>query len=107
MGVMKNPRREKINELKLTIKLAEADLSAFSKEFRDFVKEEVDGEEAKEQRKADIQEKAKMLSQKRAVLEGLIEELKLTRMNKNSSKFFEWIPSPPNRRMRRTLLKRI
>jgi hypothetical protein len=105
MGVMKDPRREKINELKATIVLAELDLRAYSKEFRDKVQEKADTEEEKEARKTLIQEMSKVLSQKSAVLDGLSEELKLTRMNKRSSKNFEWHPSPPNRRMRRAMAK--
>lgn len=104
MGVTKDKRKEKIKELKTNIKLLEIETLAYRKAFQDFLKTEVpEEEEAKKQ-----EEKAKrieVLTQKVSILEALVEELKTTRMNKNSSRFFEWNPSPPNRRARRLMAR--
>lgn len=102
---MKNFRSDKIRELKENIRLAQTDLAAYRREFNEFVVAKVDGETEKEERKTQIQERAKIMSQKVAVLEALAEELKITRMNKYSSPNFEFHPSPPNRRVRRLMAR--
>lgn len=102
---MKNFRSDKIRELKENIRLAQADLAAYRREFNEFIMIKVDGETEKEERKTEIQNRSKIMSQKAAVLEALAEELKMTRMNKHSSPHFEFHPSPPNRRVRRLMAK--
>jgi hypothetical protein len=110
MGVTKEPRRMKINELKGNIPLAQSDLKGVVKIIRRINKQRLKfnkrgftelSERLSEPTKK-FQEKSAAL---RAVLEGLTEELKLTRMNKRSSKFFEWKPSPMNRRARKEVAK--
>jgi hypothetical protein len=90
-------RREKINELKVAIKGATEELKTASEALKAIKNKTVSDEEKK-----------KLLNdmmQARSVCEALAEELKLTRLNKLSSSFFEWIPSPANRRMRRAMFR--
>jgi short-subunit dehydrogenase len=95
-------RKEKIRHLKTEIKKAQ---QAILNEINNVdLKNDTEllNEEQENKRKS-FQE---TLQINNATIKGLKEELKLTRMNKHSSEFFEWIPSLPNRRMRRLSYKR-
>lgn len=110
MGVTKDPRRMKINELKGNIPLAQADLKETNKIIRLIKKQG-----AKFNKRGFPELAARLITVtkewqnkiavKRSVLEALGEELKLTRMNKRSSKFFSWTPSPTNRKARKQIAK--
>lgn len=78
---MEIDRKAKIKELKLNIAQAQEDYITDQS-----IKPE---------------DKAKLLQ----VLEGLQEELRNTIMNKNSSSYFSFTPSPPNRKQRRAMGK--
>lgn len=91
-------RKAKIRELKDVIKLATEEYIAYTKKFREEEKVGDMTPEAKE-------EYQRAIGTRGAVLEGLREELKSTRMNKTGSKFFEFQPSAPNRRTRRAFAK--
>jgi hypothetical protein len=91
-------RKEKIRELKEVIKMATEEYRAMVEKYRtDKINETLTDETKKEYEQA--------IGTRGAVIEGLREELKMTRMNKNSSSFFEWHPSAPNRRTRRLFSK--
>lgn len=85
-------RAEKIRELKFALSGARSELDKL-------LKQEIPTED--DAKKAYGQE----LAQMRAVIMALGDELQTTRMNKNNSKFFEFIPSGPNRRMKREFAK--
>jgi acetyl-CoA carboxylase alpha subunit len=101
MGVTKDPRKEKIRELKQVIELASADLKAAQILLRTISEEKPETAEDKADQTNRVKEQLKLISQKAAILSGLGEELVQTRMNKHNSSSFSWTPSPPNRRMRR------
>lgn len=106
MGVTKDFRKEKMRELKATIKLAQADLKAYNSVYKESREATPNIEEKPVEHAAHMEllkEQATILGQKSSVLEALVEELQNTKLNKRSSKFFEWMPSPPNRRMRRAM----
>jgi chromosome segregation ATPase len=108
MGVTKDQRKEKIKELKSTIKLAQEELKAFASLYQKLRKEVPDAKENPEEhakQMTHLKSQMELLQQKSSILEALAEELKLTKMNKNSSRMFEWHPSPPNRRMRRAMAR--
>lgn len=99
MGVTKDPRREKINELKLALKGATELFKKAAEELQDLKNKTVTEEEKK-----------KILNdmiESRTVCEALTEELEATRRNKLGSSFFEFIPSPPNRKMRRAAFRQL
>ena len=106
MGVTKDFRKEKIKELKLTIELASADLKASHDVLKEIKEEKVNTAEEKAEHLNRQKEQIKLISQKSAVLSALGEELQNTRMNKYTSSYFEWIPSPPKRRTRRLMARR-
>lgn len=83
-------RQAKISELKSTLKLAR-------EEFKLFL--QIDPKEMTEEEKKDNSE---ISVQKQAIILALAEDLKQTKLNVNSSKYFVFIPSPANRRMRKS-----
>lgn len=101
MGVTKDPRREKIKELKQVIELASADLKACQQVLKAINDEKPEEAEAIAEKQGRFKEQVKLMTQKAAILSGLGEELESTKRNKNSSSSFSWTPSPPNRSMRR------
>lgn len=96
MGTTKDPRKEKIRELKGVIKEAQGDLDEFKK--NNIILESMT-EETKKEKRSEI-------SKKIAILQGLEEELKKTRMNKNSSSFFSFTSTPGMNRRQRKLMRR-
>ena len=97
----KDPRKQKIKDLKNQIKEAQdnvvTELSSLNLE-----------EEAKltpEEQETKKNSFKEMLEVNKVNIKSLMEELKLTKMNKHSSTFFEWMPTLANRRMRRSARK--
>lgn len=90
---MKNPRREKINELKTAIKTGLEELESL----RAVMLHEANQDQKKEHQSS--------VMVKKTLIQNMQQELKMIRMNKNSSKFFEFIPSPPNRSQARHFRK--
>lgn len=86
-------RGRKIAELKTAIKLAREDFSAFLKKDITVLSEE----EKKENQKISIQ--------KQAIILALLDDIKATRLNVLGSKYFQFIPSPANRRQRKEFNK--
>lgn len=108
--VIKGSRQDKINELKESTSLAQADIKQYFKFFMRIVKKirrfkRRDENELASRLESKHNEHKTILAQKQVVLEALTEEMKLTRMNKHASSAFEWHASPPNRRMRRMAIK--
>lgn len=97
----KDPRKAKIQKLKEQIKAAEdsvvSELPSINVE--EEMKLTPKEQEAKKKSFKD------MLELNKVNIKALKEELKLTRMNKNSSPFFQWLPTLANRRMRRAARK--
>jgi predicted RNase H-like nuclease (RuvC/YqgF family) len=89
-------QKAKIKELKNQIILAQDGLSGMIA-----ATPTVDVNQNKEHQDQLIQDYKSKLVEKRAILSSLKEELNRTKMNKNLSKFFEFIPSAPNRHMRK------
>ena len=85
-------RKDKIRELKFALKGAKAELQIL-------VARDVPTDE--EEKKKFGNEVAQM----RAIVMALADELQTTRMNKTGSKFFEFVPSGPNRRTRKIFAK--
>lgn len=107
---MDTPRKAKIRELKTNINSAREELTEHLKQYREFVDiyggMEFDTEDVFEDELNKIKTERdrgfrNKLTEYRAVIEALSTELDLTRRNKTLSTFFEFKPSPPNRRMRR------
>jgi len=97
----KDPRKAKIQKLKEQIKAAEdnvvSELSSI-----DVAEEMKLTPEEQEAKKKSFKD---MLELNKVNIKALKEELKLTRMNKNNSPFFQWLPTLANRRMRRAARK--
>jgi len=97
----KDPRKAKIQRLKLEIKAAQDNVASALSNLN--LEEEMKlTPEEQEIKKKSFKE---MLEVNKVTIKSLQEELKLTRMNKNSSPFFEWLPTLANRRMRRAARK--
>lgn len=92
-GMSKDPRREKINELKSAIKQAREELSKYIEE-----NPRIRGQEERN-KKINTE-----INQRSVVIEGLVEELKITRMNKTGSKYFEYTPHRGLNKRQRNLL---
>lgn len=103
---MKNERKEKIRSLKNQI-LVEQDALVES------IKAAPSPEEVTSLTEEQQKEKKNLLqadiAKRKGMISSLKDELKHVRMNKYMSKFFEWMPTPPNRKMMRMArkLKRI
>jgi hypothetical protein len=97
----KDLRKAKIQKLKLEIKAAQDNVATKLSNLD--LKEELKlTPEEQETKKASFKE---MLELNKVNIKSLKDELNLTRLNKNSSKFFEWLPTLANRRMRRVARK--
>lgn len=104
-------RDAKIKELKANIKLA-GEVFRASRKFTNrilkrrewFIKRKY--LELAERLMTLIKKRREIDGQARMIVEALGEELKMTRLNKYSSSFFEYYPSPMNRRMRRALARK-
>lgn len=96
---MQDPRRQKINLLKDSIKESQKELKELTGKIVEITNtEEYTNEEKADKRKEVIPE----ISKVRAAATSLVKELQVVRMNKNSSSFFEWHPHPGmNRRKAR------
>jgi len=98
----KDPRKEKIRELKNQIKLQEAAAGEMLANL-DVKKEMELPEEERKQRQLDFKSN---MALKKAEISGLKEELKLTRLNKYSSSFFSFEPNKGmNRRQAKAFRK--
>lgn len=86
-------RKAKIAELKQKIE-----------EGNQLVKKVIDLWKAKETTEEKKKEYRRDMNELFSVIQGLQEELKLTKMNKYHSSAFKWTPSPPNRRYRKAML---
>jgi len=100
---MNDPRREKIKELKNQIILEQSALETMVNSLSEPMEEGLD----EDQKKSKMQEFGKDLALKRANLQALTEELKLVRMNKTGSGFFEWHPHKGFNRRQARLFKRM
>lgn len=103
MGVTKDPRKEKITELKQSIKDATAELEQAREAFKAVNNENPQTDEERTDYNLRRANKLKELTDLSTVLHALGEELTITRMNKNMSTSFDWQPSPMNRRARRAM----
>lgn len=99
--LMKDPRKEKIRELKSQIKAAQDNVASELANL-DVAEEMKLTPEEQEAKKKSFKD---MLELNKVNIKALKEELKLTRMNKNNSPFFQWLPTLANRRMRRAARK--
>lgn len=99
--LMKDQRKQKITDLKAQIKAAQDNVASELSSI-DLAEEMKLTPEEQETKKKSFKD---MLELNKVNIKSLQEELKLTRMNKNSSKFFEWLPTLANRRMRRAARK--
>lgn len=99
--IPENPRRQKIKVLKEQIKAENEKLTEILAEL-DVTKELELSKEEQEKNKTEWKTKTEV---KRVEIDNLKEELKQTRLNKYSSSFFEFMPTGPNRRMRRSYRK--
>jgi pyruvate formate-lyase activating enzyme-like uncharacterized protein len=100
----------KIKELKVNIKLATAEFKESAKLTKRVQKRKIWFLKRRLTELATrlddlLKERKKIDGQAIMVIEALSEELKLSRLNKYSSKFFEYTPSPANRRMRRAIAR--
>lgn len=86
-------RQRKIKELRETVKLAREDFKAFL---------EIRTEGMTEAEKKD---NSNVSVQKQAIILALLEDLKTTTLNKKSSRYFIFTPSPPSRRARKQFNK--
>jgi len=89
---MKDARAVKLKELQLAISAALQEI----KELKEKMATPALSEEERKKLQTDFRELM-------AVVNGLAEERKVTKMNKNNSRYFEWHPTGLNRRQRRTL----
>ena len=94
-------RKEKIRNLKKQI-IKEQDEITNALGSLDLVKELELPKEQQETNKGDLKN---IVAVKRATIQSLKKELELTRMNKYSSSFFEYLPSLPNRSQARQFRK--
>lgn len=90
----KDARKEKIRDLKTAIIAANAEVQEMTTE-----KDKLEDKDKKKEKETEIMVK-------KTLIQNMLEELKLVRMNKNSSSFFSYTPTPPNRRMARDFRKR-
>lgn len=95
---MKDTRKEKIRNLKNQITLEKSALTEILAEAPILT-------DTTEQTKEKIAKRKTEIATKRAIISNLEEELNLVRMNRLSSSFFEFTPTPPNRRQRRAMRK--
>ena len=99
---MNDPRRDKINTLKSQITLEQGAV----KQMITTLAEPMPDGLTDEQKKEKMQSFRNDMAVKRASIKGMEEELKLVRMNKNSSSFFDWAPHKGmNRRQARAFRK--
>lgn len=98
---MKDQRKEKIKELKDQIKTTQEGLLKKINE----VDLEKELSKSEEDRTKSSQEFKNEVEVGKVHIDNLKEALKQTRDNKYSSSFFEFIPSSPNRQMRRLAVK--
>ncbi len=96
-----DPRKQKIRTLKEEIKIENDKLTEILAELD--IKKEL--ELTKEEQEKNKQEWKDRTEVKRVEISNIKQELKQTRMNKNSSAFFEFMPTMANRRMRRQARK--
>jgi hypothetical protein len=85
-------RKDKIRELKFALKGAQQELKGL-------LDREIPSDSEEKQAFG------KEVAQMRAIVMALVDELKTTRMNKNSSKFFEFTPSGSSRKMKRRFVR--
>ena len=97
---MKDPRKEKIRALKTQIQTENDELEKAVQG-----SPIADPDLTEEQRKEKVKEFQDDMAKRRAGISSLKTELKLTRLNKYSSAFFEWLPTPPNRATMRMMRK--
>jgi len=87
-------RKEKIRELKTAITTANVEIAEMVKE-----KDKLEDVAKKKEKETEIMVK-------KTLVQNMMESLKMVRMNRNSSKFFEFTPTPPNRQQARAFRKR-
>lgn len=90
---MQTQRQAKIKELQVNIELASKEYQDKLRQYRDLVTDP--------DKKEELKTLSEEMTKDMLVLEAMGEELDKTKRNKLSSSFFEWLPSPPNRRARR------
>lgn len=94
-------RKHKIKELKTTISKQQQELTVLLMDLNVDEVKKLPKEEQEVKRK-EWQDK---IQANKSMTGNLQDELKRVRMNKNSSSFFEWHPTGPNRQMRRRARK--
>jgi hypothetical protein len=95
----KDKRPQKIRDLKKAIEDHKQETINIIKTFKpEEITDKTEGEISKLRAEHQTQ-----MEVRKVELENLKQELNLVRQNKNSSKFFEFIPTPPNRKMRKLI----
>lgn len=98
---MKDQRKQKIKRLKTQIKWTQRQV----KNLLTSLNVEKEAELTEEQREENRKKFKDTLSLKKVTIENTEEELAKVIANKNSSSFFEFLPTPPNRKMKRRARK--
>jgi DNA repair ATPase RecN len=97
---MKDQRQKKLEELKNNLETANKELLELNYKLK-----ELRAKAPGEQKEEEVKEAQTALVKMIAVMSAMEEEYKNTKLNKLSSSFFEWMPSPPNRRTKRAMAK--